>query len=90
MPKAARQATVAAPTAAKTAAPPPKPEAPRPPLGQDKIFYRVQHGQQIGPLSANDIQKLVDEGQILAKDLLWQKGMTAWLPADAFNLFNWD
>ena len=77
----------AAPTAAKTAAPPPKPEAPRPPLGQDKIFYRVQHGQQIGPLSANDIQKLVDEGQILAKDLLWQKGMTAWLPADAFN---WD
>ena len=80
----------AAPTAAKTAAPPPKPEAPRPPLGQDKIFYRVQHGQQIGPLSANDIQKLVDEGQILAKDLLWQKGMTAWLPADAFNLFNWD
>ena len=60
------------------------------PLGQDKIFYRVQHGQQIGPLSANDIQKLVDEGQILAKDLLWQKGMTAWLPADAFNLFNWD
>ena len=80
----------AAPTATKTAAPPPKPEAPRPPLGQDKIFYRVQHGQQIGPLSANDIQKLVDEGQILAKDLLWQKGMTAWLPADAFNLFNWD
>ena len=77
-------------SAAPTAAPPPKPEAPRPPLGQDKIFYRVQHGQQIGPLSANDIQKLVDEGQILAKDLLWQKGMTAWLPADAFNLFNWD
>ena len=67
-----------------------KNDAPRPPLGQDKIFYRVQHGQQIGPLSANDIQKLVDEGQILAKDLLWQKGMTAWLPADAFNLFNWD
>ena len=76
--------------ARESAAPPPKPEAPRPPLGQDKIFYRVQHGQQIGPLSANDIQKLVDEGQILAKDLLWQKGMTAWLPADAFNLFNWD
>ena len=67
-----------------------KNDAPRPPLGQDKIFYRVHHGQQIGPLSANDIQKLVDEGQILAKDLLWQKGMTAWLPADAFNLFNWD
>jgi len=65
-------------------------EAPRPPLGQDKIFYRVHHGQQIGPLSAIDVQKLIDEGQILMKDLLWQKGMTAWLPADAFNLFNWD
>ena len=67
-----------------------KNDAPRPPLGQDKIFYRVHHGQQIGPLSAIDVQKLIDEGQILMKDLLWQKGMTAWLPADAFNLFNWD
>ena len=80
------ETTAPAPPAITTA----KNDAPRPPLGQDKIYYRVHHGQQIGPLSALDIQKLIDEGQILAKDLLWQKGMTAWLPADAFNLFNWD
>ena len=85
------------PTYARDLAPPPaakntaaKNDEPRAPLGQDKIYYRVHHGQQIGPLSALDIQKLSDEGQILAKDLLWQKGMTAWLPADAFDLFNWD
>ena len=80
------ETTAPAPPAITTA----KNDAPRPPLGQDKIFYRVHHGQQIGPLSAIDVQKLIDEGQILMKDLLWQKGMTAWLPADAFNLFNWD
>ena len=80
------ETTAPAPPAITTA----KNDAPRPPLGQDKIFYRVHHGQQIGPLSAIDVQKLIDEGQILMKDLLWQKGMTTWLPADAFNLFNWD
>ena len=65
-------------------------DSPRSPLSEDKIYYRVHHGQQIGPLSALDIQKLIDEGQILARDLLWQKGMTAWLPAQAFSHFNWN
>lgn len=65
-------------------------DTPRSPLSEDKIYYRVHHGQQIGPLSALDIQKLIDEGQILARDLLWQKGMTAWLPAQAFSHFNWN
>ncbi|MDO4643361.1 MAG: DUF4339 domain-containing protein [Cardiobacteriaceae bacterium] len=65
-------------------------ETVRPALDSDKIFYRVHHGEQIGPLSALDIQKLIDEGKILSRDLLWQKGMTAWLPAQAFNLFSWN
>lgn len=54
-----------------------------------KIYYRVKNGQQIGPMSAEEIQHLIDQQTIKATDLIWQKGLRAWQTAGDFEHFNW-
>lgn len=60
-----------------------------PKQAQEKQFYRVDNGEQIGPLSISEIQQLINEQSISPDDLLWQKGMTSWQPAKSFPLFSW-
>lgn len=56
---------------------------------EEKQFYRVDNGEQIGPLSIMEIQQLIDDNRIAPEDLLWQKGMTSWQQAKSFPFFSW-
>ena len=43
-------------------------------------FVLVQ-GQQVGPLSENDLRSWAQAGRLSAYDLVWRDGMPQWLPA---------
>lgn len=55
----------------------------------EKLFYRVYHGEQQGPLSMTEVQALIDSGALRGSDLLWHKGLSAWRAANTFDGFDW-
>lgn len=47
-----------------------------------KPYYYVNENSVIGPITQELIQKLVLDGRVLGKDLVWRPGMSTWLAAD--------
>src|SRR5262245_42153650 len=43
--------------------------------------WYTRAGQQQGPVSANDLRRLAEQGQLLPTDLIWAEGMKEWVPA---------
>ena len=43
-------------------------------------WYYAKNGQQIGPVSIPDFERLVDAGEITSETLVWQEGMADWRP----------
>jgi hypothetical protein len=46
----------------------------------DKWYYSW-NGEKLGPVSLDELKRLVEEGTLEAGDLVWTKGMPEWLPA---------
>lgn len=42
-------------------------------------WYYVANGQQVGPVSAQDLKALVDAGTVTAETLVWREGMAEWV-----------
>ncbi|MBN9277036.1 MAG: DUF4339 domain-containing protein [Hyphomicrobium sp.] len=48
-------------------------------------WYLARDGQQHGPISAAEMEKIIELGYLLPTDLVWRQGFTDWKPAsDAF------
>lgn len=46
-----------------------------------KEWYYAKERQRNGPVSLDEIQRLLAGGSLLETDLVWREGMTDWLPA---------
>lgn len=46
----------------------------------DKWYYSW-NGEKLGPISLDELKRLVEEGTLEAGDLVWTKGMAEWQPA---------
>lgn len=62
-------------------------EALPPPPPEVVSYYVLDNGQQVGPLSADDVIIRINEGDTTASDLMWKAGMEAWAPAETFAEF---
>lgn len=52
-------------------------------------WYYARNDQPMGPVSAAELQQLVDSGELKPDDLLWREGMEAWTTAiNLHGLFN--
>jgi hypothetical protein len=52
-------------------------------------WYYAKNDQPMGPVSATELQQLVDSGELKPDDLLWREGMEAWTTAiNLHGLFN--
>lgn len=73
---------------------PPMPGAPLPPKNLEPYvqMYLYIGGQQYGPYDYKTLKQLASTGQITPQTLVWQQGMTAWIPAsqvpELHTLFN--
>ena len=48
-------------------------------------WYLARDGQQHGPISAPEMEKIIELGYLLPTDLVWHQGFDDWKPAaDAF------
>ena len=47
-------------------------------------FYAL-NGQQMGPVSEGDFEKLIAEGTLRADTIVWREGMNAWQPLSALR-----
>ena len=52
-----------------------------PPLPQEQ-WYAGIGGKQVGPLTAEQLQQLVQQGQVKKDTLLWKEGMDGWTAAE--------
>lgn len=43
-------------------------------------WYYAQNGQQHGPVTSIVLKELVASGRLIASDLVWKEGMSAWVP----------
>ncbi|HUT35737.1 MAG TPA: DUF4339 domain-containing protein [Planctomycetota bacterium] len=76
-------AAPAAPPPPAYAPPPPPVPAPPPapvPVADTSAWYIGRSGQQLGPYSTADIQRMAAAGQVAATDMLWKEGIAQWLP----------
>ncbi len=54
-------------------------------------WYYARNDQPMGPVSATELQQLVEAGELQPDDLLWREGMEAWTTAiNLRGLFNAD
>lgn len=44
-------------------------------------YYIVKDGQQAGPYTESDLERLIKSGDILAETLVWHAGLTGWTQA---------
>src|SRR3954454_8085111 len=44
-------------------------------------WYYAKSGQQLGPVSAEDMQGLARSGALAGTDLVWSEGMSGWAEA---------
>jgi TM2 domain-containing membrane protein YozV len=47
--------------------------------------YSVDGGERQGPISAAELKKLADAGNLKAGDLVWKEGMAEWAPAKSIK-----
>jgi len=45
------------------------------------MWYFAQAGQQQGPISDEQIKRMVQDGSLGKEDLVWREGMASWQPA---------
>jgi hypothetical protein len=45
-------------------------------------WYYGQDGRQIGPVSRQELDSLIQSGQVGQQTLVWRAGMVDWLPAN--------
>ena len=45
------------------------------------MWYYAQAGQQQGPISDEQIKRMVQDGSLGKEDLVWREGMASWQPA---------
>ncbi len=67
-------------------------DTPRSPSTAEKmprLYYRVEEGEQIGPMGLDELQRQIDQGVITPRDLLWKQGMNAWQRASEFTELRW-
>ncbi len=50
-------------------------------------WYYSKDGQQNGPVSQEELARLIGTGSVGAKDLVWREGITDWTPAGAVPEF---
>jgi TM2 domain-containing membrane protein YozV len=48
-------------------------------------YYSVGGGERQGPISAAELKKLADAGNLKAGDLVWKEGMADWAPAKSIK-----
>ena len=46
------------------------------------MWHYTRNGETIGPISGDQLQGLVDRGQLDLKDLVWREGMAGWATAE--------
>lgn len=47
----------------------------------DGTWYYARGGQQLGPVSADEVKSKLSSGELSGQDLVWQEGMGNWQPA---------
>jgi len=45
------------------------------------MWYYASQGQQQGPVSDEQLQRMIQDGSLTRDDLVWREGMAAWQPA---------
>lgn len=45
-------------------------------------WFYAKNGQQLGPVSSQEIESLIKDGTISADSLVWREGMAEWKPAN--------
>lgn len=53
-----------------------------------KELYLVVNGQQAGPFTKTELERLVKSGTLTAETLAWETGMPAWVPAGTIPQLN--
>src|SRR5881394_2477763 len=48
-------------------------------------WYYAKSGQQLGPVTGEQLQQLARSGQLARGDLVWTDGMAEWLPASSIT-----
>jgi hypothetical protein len=61
------------------------PAPPAPPAAAS--YYVLDDGQQVGPLSLEEVMARIDARETVAGDLMWTAGMEQWAAADTFAEF---
>jgi hypothetical protein len=49
-------------------------------------WYYVENGQQVGPVTKEQLEQLLQTGRITIETLVWQQGMDNWLPLRDANV----
>lgn len=57
-------------------------------MTNNEWFYIVGDKDQQGPVSANDLKRLAESGELRPDDLVWQEGLPEWLPASRLKGMN--
>lgn len=47
------------------------------------MWYYVRNGERVGPVNADEIERQIAAGAILADTLVWRAGLSGWMPAGA-------
>src|SRR5215471_11462439 len=47
----------------------------------ESVWYYAREGAQTGPVSFDELKKVVGAGQIGPEDLVWKEGTPDWMPA---------
>lgn len=45
----------------------------------------IRNGQQLGPVSSADLQRLAAAGQLSPTDMVWREGLPNWMPASKIS-----
>ena len=88
-PKCKSKITVPSPASASVSqsrpSDPTPPAAPPPPASAassaQEQWYYCRNGQKHGPVSAEDLARLANDGKLKATDLVWTTGLQEWVPA---------
>ena len=51
-------------------------------MANNEWLYSTNDDDQKGPVSAKELQRLAESGELRADDLVWKEGMDEWVPAN--------
>ncbi len=54
---------------------------------QEKTWYLARDGQRYGPISEDELQKLIASNHVKPEDLVWRQGFTEWVEAGSIPGF---